>query len=91
MRSKPLAKLLLVLAGLLDLGEHPSLESTVWKKDGSVLVVAAHTRFTGPLQAGGHPGLHRVAHAAAARPGAGAADGRRLLVRGSRRACHPAH
>src|SRR5512132_4607604 len=32
----------------MDLGEHPSLESTVWKKDGSVLVVAAHTRFTAP-------------------------------------------
>jgi hypothetical protein len=48
MGSKPLAKLLLVLAGLLDLGEHPSLEPTVWKKDGSVLVVAAHTRFTAP-------------------------------------------
>ena len=34
----------------MDLGEHPSLESTVWKKDGSVLVVAAHTRFTAPCK-----------------------------------------
>ena len=32
----------------MDLGEHPSLESTVWKKNGDVLVVAAHTRFVAP-------------------------------------------
>jgi hypothetical protein len=31
-----------------DLAKHPSLESTVWKKDGSLLVVAAHNRFTAP-------------------------------------------
>ena len=31
----------------MDLGEHPTLESTVWKQDtNNVLVVAAHSRFT---------------------------------------------
>jgi len=35
----------------MDLGEHPALESTVWKRDtGNVLVVAAHTRFTAPCK-----------------------------------------
>jgi LPXTG-motif cell wall-anchored protein len=35
----------------MDLGEHPSLESTVWKQDtGNVLVVAAHSRFTAPCK-----------------------------------------
>ena len=34
----------------MDLGEHPSLESTVWRKNGDVLVVAAHTRFTAPCK-----------------------------------------
>jgi hypothetical protein len=34
----------------MDLGEHPSLESTVWRNDGNVLVVAAHTRFTAPCK-----------------------------------------
>jgi hypothetical protein len=34
----------------MDLGEHPSLQSTVWKKDGDVLVVAAHTRFVAPCK-----------------------------------------
>ena len=34
----------------MDLGEHPSLESTVWRKDGNVLVVAAHTRFVAPCK-----------------------------------------
>jgi hypothetical protein len=34
----------------MDLGEHPSLQSTVWKKDGNVLVVAAHSRFTAPCK-----------------------------------------
>ena len=33
----------------MDLGEHPSLESTVWRKDGNVLVVAAH-RFVAPCK-----------------------------------------
>jgi hypothetical protein len=31
-----------------DLAAHPSLESTVWKTDGQLLVVAAHNRFTAP-------------------------------------------
>jgi hypothetical protein len=75
----------------MDLGEHPSLESTVWKKDGSVLVVAAHTRFTAPCKpedtlafTGSHTplllGLGMVLLTAGG-----------LLVRGSRRAYHPAH
>ena len=75
----------------MDLGEHPSLESTVWKKDGSVLVVAAHTRFTAPCKpedtlafTGSHTplllGLGLVLLTAGG-----------LLVRGSRRAHHPAH
>ena len=34
----------------MDLGEHPSLQSTVWKKNGDVLVVAAHTRFVAPCK-----------------------------------------
>ena len=35
----------------MDLGEHPSLESTVWKQDtNNVLVVAAHSRFTAPCK-----------------------------------------
>jgi hypothetical protein len=75
----------------MDLGEHPSLESTVWKKDGSVLVVAAHTRFTAPCKpedtlafTGSHTplllGLGLVLLTAGG-----------LLVRGSRRAYRPAH
>ena len=76
----------------MDLGRHPALESTVWKKDGSVLVVAAHTRFTAPCKpedtlafTGSHTplllGLGLVLLAAGG-----------LLVRGSRRkAYHPAH
>ena len=75
----------------MDLGEHPSLESTVWKKDGSVLVVAAHTRFTAPCKpedtlafTGSHTplllGLGLVLLTAGG-----------LLIRGSRRAYHPAH
>ena len=75
----------------MDLGEHPSVESTVWKKDGSVLVVAAHTRFTAPCKpedtlafTGSHTplllGLGLVLLTAGG-----------LLVRGSRRASHPAH
>jgi hypothetical protein len=74
----------------MDLGEHPSLESTVWKKDGSVLVVAAHTRFTAPCKpedtlafTGSHTplllGLGLVLLAAGG-----------LMVRGSRRAYRPA-
>ena len=75
----------------MDLGEHPSLESTVWRKDGNVLVVAAHSRFTAPCKpedtlafTGSHApllgGLGLVLLAAGA-----------LLVRGSRRAYRPVH
>jgi LPXTG-motif cell wall-anchored protein len=35
----------------MDLGEHPTLESTVWRQStGNVLVVAAHSRFTAPCK-----------------------------------------
>jgi len=75
----------------MDLGEHPSLESTVWKKDGSVLVVAAHTRFTAPCKP-----EDTLAFTGSQTPlllGLGlvllTAGG--LLVRGSRRAYRPAH
>ena len=75
----------------MDLGEHPALESTVWKKDGSVLVVAAHTRFTAPCKpedtlafTGSHTplllGMGLVLLVAGG-----------LLLRGSRRAYTPAH
>ncbi len=76
----------------MDLGEHPTLESTVWKKDTSdVLVVAAHTRFTAPCKpedtlafTGSHTplllGLGLVLLAVGG-----------LLLRGSRRAYTPAH
>jgi hypothetical protein len=75
----------------MDLGEHPSIESTVWRKDGSVLVVAAHTRFTAPCKpedtlafTGSHTplllGLGLVLLAAGG-----------LMVRGSRRAYRPVH
>jgi hypothetical protein len=75
----------------MDLGEHPSLESTVWTKNGDVLVVAAHTRFTAPCKpedtlafTGSHTPLLL---------GAGlvllAAGG--LMLRGSRRGYTPAH
>ncbi len=75
----------------MDLGEHPTLESTVWRKDGSVLVVAAHTRFTAPCKpedtlafTGSHTplllGLGLVLLAAGG-----------LMVRGSRKAYRPAH
>jgi hypothetical protein len=75
----------------MDLGEHPSLESTVWRKDGNVLVVAAHTRFVAPCKpedtlafTGSHTplllGMGLVLLVAGG-----------LLLRGSRRAYHPAH
>jgi hypothetical protein len=76
----------------MDLGEHPAIESTVWKRDtGNVLVVAAHTRFTAPCKpedtlafTGAHTplllGLGLVLLAAGG-----------LLIRGSRRAYHPVH
>jgi hypothetical protein len=75
----------------VNLREHPSLASTVWKSDGGVLVVAAHTRFTAPCEpeetlafTGSHTpqllGLGLVLLAAGV-----------LLVRGSRRAHRPVH
>lgn len=75
----------------MDLGEHPSLESTVWRKDGNVLVVAAHTRFVAPCKpedtlafTGSHTplllGMGLVLLVAGG-----------LMLRGSRRAYHPAH
>ena len=75
----------------MDLGEHPSLESTVWRKDGNVLVVAAHTRFVAPCKpedtlafTGSHTplllGMGLVLLVAGG-----------LLLRGSRRADHPVH
>jgi hypothetical protein len=76
----------------MDLGEHPTLESTVWKQDtDNVLVVAAHSRFTAPCKpedtlafTGSHTplllGLGLVLLVAGG-----------LLLRGSRRADHPAH
>ena len=36
----------------VDLFKHPSVESTVWKDNGSVLVVAAHNRFNAPCKDG---------------------------------------
>jgi hypothetical protein len=77
----------------MDLGEHPSLQSTVWKKDGDVLVVAAHTRFVAPCKpsdtlafTGSHtPQLLGLGLALLVAGG--------LMLRGSRRrkAYHPAH
>jgi hypothetical protein len=75
----------------VDLTKHPSLESTVWKNDGGVLVVAAHSRFTAPCEpkevlsfTGSNTrlllGLGLVLLVAGG-----------LLVRGSRRAYRPAH
>jgi hypothetical protein len=76
----------------MDLGQHPALESTVWKRDTSnVLVVAAHTRFTAPCKpedtlafTGSHTplllGMGLVLLVAGG-----------LLLRGSRRADTPAH
>ena len=75
----------------MDLGEHPSLESTVWKKNGDVLVVAAHTRFVAPCKpedtlafTGSHTplllGMGLVLLVAGG-----------LLLRGSRRAYNPVH
>ena len=69
----------------MDLGEHPALQSTVWKPDGGALVVAAHTRFTAPCKpedtlafTGSHtPLLLGLGLALLAAGG--------LLVRGSRR------
>jgi len=75
----------------MDLGEHPALESTVWKNDGSALVVAAHTRFTAPCKpedtlafTGSHTPLLGGLGLALLITGG-------ILVRGSRRASTPAH
>src|SRR5918995_2822429 len=74
----------------MDLGEHPSLQSTVWKKDGNVLVVAAHSRFTAPCKpedtlafTGSHTPLLLGTGLVLLVAGG-------LLLRGSRRAYHPA-
>jgi hypothetical protein len=76
----------------LDLRAHPSLESTVWRNDGGVLVVAAHTRFKAPCE----PEEETLAFTGSQTPlllGAGlvmlVVGG--LLVRGARRAYRPAH
>ena len=75
----------------MDLGEHPALQSTVWKPDGGALVVAAHTRFTAPCKpedtlafTGSHTPLLGGLGLALLITGG-------ILVRGSRRAHHPAH
>jgi LPXTG-motif cell wall-anchored protein len=75
----------------MDLGEHPSLESTVWKKNGDVLVVAAHTRFVAPCKpedtlsfTGSHTPLLLGAGLVLLVAGG-------LMLRSSRRAYHPAH
>jgi glycerol-3-phosphate dehydrogenase len=76
----------------MDLGEHPALESTVWRQStGNVLVVAAHSRFTAPCKpedtlafTGSHtPQLLGLGLALLLAGG--------LLLRGSRRAYNPAH
>jgi hypothetical protein len=36
----------------IDLSVHQSVESTVWRTDGQLLVVAAHDRFTAPCKNG---------------------------------------
>lgn len=36
----------------MDLSVHQSVESTVWRTDGQLLVVAAHDRFTAPCKHG---------------------------------------
>jgi hypothetical protein len=75
----------------MDLGEHPSLQSTVWKKDGNVLVVAAHSRFTAPCKpedtlafTGSHTPLLLGTGLVLLVAGG-------LLLRGSRRAYRPVH
>jgi hypothetical protein len=75
----------------MDLGEHPSLQSTVWKKDGNVLVVAAHSRFTAPCKpedtlafTGSHTPLLLGTGLVLLVAGG-------LMLRGSRRADRPAH
>jgi glycerol-3-phosphate dehydrogenase len=76
----------------MDLGEHPTLESTVWRKSsGNVLVVAAHSRFTAPCKP--EDTLAFTGSHAPQLLGLGLALllGGGLLLRGSRRAYTPAH
>jgi hypothetical protein len=75
----------------MDLGQHPSLQSTVWKKDGDVLVVAAHTRFVAPCKpedtlafTGSHTPLLLGTGLVLLVAGG-------LLLRGSRRVSTPVH
>ena len=75
----------------MDLGNHPALQSTVWKKDGDVLVVAAHTRFVAPCKpedtlafTGSHTPLLLGTGLVLLVAGG-------LLLRSSRRAPTPAH
>jgi LPXTG-motif cell wall-anchored protein len=76
----------------VDLMKHPSLESSVWKNDGGVLVVAAHSRFTAPcapknevlpLTGSNTPLLLGAGLALLALGG--------LLIRGARQGYRPAH
>jgi hypothetical protein len=39
----------------VDLTKHPSLASSVWRTEGGVLVVAAHSRFDSPCKPKGQP------------------------------------
>jgi LPXTG-motif cell wall-anchored protein len=39
----------------VDLTKHPSLASSVWRTQGGVLVVAAHSRFDSPCKPKGQP------------------------------------
>jgi glycerol-3-phosphate dehydrogenase len=76
----------------MDLGEHPTLESTVWRQStGNVLVVAAHSRFTAPCKpedtlafTGSHTPLLLGTGLVLLLLGG-------FLLRGSRRAYTPAH
>jgi hypothetical protein len=75
----------------VDLRKHPALESTVWKNDGGVLVVAAHTRFTAPCEP-----EENLAFTGSNTPlllGLGVALllGGALMVFGARRADRPVH
>jgi LPXTG-motif cell wall-anchored protein len=75
----------------VDLTRHPSLSSTVWKNDGGVLVVAAHSRFTAPCEP--KDSLPLTGSNTPLLLGLGAvllvAGG--LMLRGSRRAYRPLH
>jgi LPXTG-motif cell wall-anchored protein len=72
-----------------DLAKHPSVESTVWKSDGSLLVVAAHNRFTAPCGPNA-PGARTLAFTGSHAPqllamGAGLLVLGAALILGSRR------